>query len=62
MGYSIGLEDFKPIPLVKSLIAELIGTMFLVLIGCGTAASSEDPSSGDRTTVRRKIKLNGKNT
>jgi len=51
MGYSIGLEDFKPIPLVKSLIAELIGTMFLVLIGCGTAASSGDPSGEDRTSI-----------
>jgi len=45
MGYSIGLEDFKPIPLVKSLIAEFLGTMFLVLIGCGTAARTTDQTS-----------------
>ena len=37
MGYSLGLEDLKVIPLLKALLAELVGTMFLVIIGCGTA-------------------------
>jgi len=37
MGYSLGKEDLKPIPLVKSVVAELLGTMFLVVIGCGAA-------------------------
>ena len=39
MGYSVGLEDLKqPISLTKCLVAEFLGTMFLVIIGCGTAS------------------------
>ena len=37
MGYSVGKEDLKVIPLMKSLAAELLGTMLLVIFGCGTA-------------------------
>ena len=37
MGYSLGREDLKVVPLLKSLGAELVGTMFLVIIGCGAA-------------------------
>ena len=37
MGYSVGKEDLKVIPLLKSLAAELLGTMLLVIFGCGTA-------------------------
>ena len=40
MGYSIGLEDLTLFPLLKALIAEFVGTMFLVIIGCGTASTS----------------------
>ena len=48
MGYSIGIEDMKaPVPLIKSLSAEFLGTMFLVIIGFGTAASKD----ADRTSV-----------
>ena len=37
MGYSVGTKDLKVIPLMKSLLAESLGTMLLVIIGCGTA-------------------------
>eukprot|EP00092_Neocalanus_flemingeri_P049794 GFUD01057349.1.p1 GENE.GFUD01057349.1~~GFUD01057349.1.p1 ORF type:complete len:264 (+),score=76.83 GFUD01057349.1:106-897(+) len=37
MGYSLGKEDLKVVPLLKSVVAELVGTMFLVIIGCGAA-------------------------
>ena len=38
MGYSIGTEDLKQrIPLLKSLTAEFLGTMLLVIFGCGAA-------------------------
>merc|ERR1712055_321248 len=38
MGYSIGVEDVKDKgKFLKSLVAEFLGTMFLVLVGCGSA-------------------------
>jgi glycerol uptake facilitator-like aquaporin len=37
MGNSLGKEDQKVVPLMKSAVAELVGTMFLVIIGCGAA-------------------------
>jgi len=37
MGYSLGKEDLKVVPLLKSMVAELVGTMLLVVIGCGAA-------------------------
>jgi len=37
MGYSVGTKDLKVIPLMKSLVAEFLGTMLLVIFGCGTA-------------------------
>ena len=37
MGYSLGKEDLKVVPLLKSILAELLGTMLLVVIGCGAA-------------------------
>ena len=42
MGYSLGIEDLEVVPLLKSLVTELLGTMFLVIIGCGTAMRSPD--------------------
>ena len=43
MGYSVGMEDLKhPIMLTKCLVAEFLGTMFLVIIGCGTASVTTD--------------------
>jgi len=54
MGYSLGKKDLKPVPLIKSLVAEFLGTMFLVIIGCGTASmlnNGKAPAeSGDYTT------------
>ena len=37
MGYSVGKEDLIVKPLMKSLLAEFLGTMLLVIFGCGTA-------------------------
>jgi len=37
MGFSLGKKDMKVVPLLKSTVAELVGTMFLVIIGCGAA-------------------------
>ena len=37
LGYSVGKEDLKLVPLLKSLVAEFLGTMLLVIFGCGTA-------------------------
>ena len=49
MGYSIGLNEFKtPVKLIKSLLAELIGTMFLVMIGCGSAIAGGNNFTGVR--------------
>ena len=50
MGYSVGKEDLKVIPLLKSLLAEFLGTMLLVIFGCGTAMQ-EAGSSGYATKV-----------
>eukprot|EP00092_Neocalanus_flemingeri_P108197 GFUD01138931.1.p1 GENE.GFUD01138931.1~~GFUD01138931.1.p1 ORF type:complete len:256 (+),score=83.33 GFUD01138931.1:109-876(+) len=43
MGYSLGKEDLKLVPLLKSVVAELVGTMFLVIIGCGAAMQWKTP-------------------
>ena len=49
MGYSIGLNEFKtPVKLIKSLVAELIGTTFLVMIGCGSAIAGGNNFTGVR--------------
>jgi glycerol uptake facilitator-like aquaporin len=37
MGNSPEKEDLKVVPLMKCVVAELLGTMFLVIIGCGAA-------------------------
>ena len=55
MGYSIGVEDFQGLkegvlPLMKCLVAEFLGTMLLVIFGCGTAMQ-EAGSSGYVTKV-----------
>ena len=50
MGYSVGTKDLKVIPLLKSLLAEFLGTMLLVIFGCGTAMQ-EAGSSGYVTKV-----------
>ena len=53
MAYSIGLEDIKePVKLTKCVVAEFLGTMFLVIIGCGTA-SVGNPAVADYTTKAR---------
>ena len=50
MGYSVGKEDLIVKPLMKSLLAEFLGTMLLVIFGCGTAMQ-EAGSSGYATKV-----------
>lgn len=50
MGYSVGTKDLKVIPLMKSLVAEFLGTMLLVIFGCGTAMQ-EAGTSGYATKV-----------
>ena len=50
MGYSVGTKDLKVIPLLKSLVAEFMGTMLLVIFGCGTAMQ-EAGSDGYVTKV-----------
>ena len=42
MGYSIGKEDLKVKPLLKCLVAEFLGTMLLVIFGCGAAMLQTD--------------------
>ena len=37
MGFSLGKKDLQVVPLMKSVVAELFGTMLLVIIGCGAA-------------------------
>merc|ERR1711874_932249 len=49
-GYSVGTKDLKVVPLMKSLLAEFLGTMLLVIFGCGTAMQ-EAGSSGYATKV-----------
>ena len=59
MGYSIGLEDIKqPVTLTKCLVAEFLGTMFLVIIGCGTASVT----SSDYTTKARNYRVKDVNS
>ena len=50
MGYSVGTKDLKVIPLLKCLVAEFLGTMLLVIFGCGTAMQ-EAGSDGYVTKV-----------
>jgi len=38
-----GINEVKTIKLVQALIAELLGTMFLVLVGCGSCISGGRP-------------------
>ena len=50
MGYSVRTKDLKVVPLMKSLLAEFLGTMLLVIFGCGTAMQ-EAGTSGYATKV-----------
>jgi len=36
MGYSLGLDTRPNLTFLKALVAELIGTMFLIVVGCGS--------------------------
>ena len=49
MGYSVGTKDLKE-DLLKSLLAEFLGTMLLVIFGCGTAMQ-DDNQPGYETKV-----------
>ena len=48
MGYSVGTKDLKVIPLIKSLVAEFLGTMLLVIFGCGVATQSGAGFGGEK--------------
>ena len=44
MGFAlpyVGLDEVKTIKLINSLVAEILGTMFLVLVGCGSCMIHE---------------------
>ena len=44
----LGIDEFskKKVHVLKSLVAEVIGTLFLVLVGCGSCIKHEE---GDNT-------------
>merc|ERR1712110_1354092 len=42
----VGLDEVKTIKLVNSLVAEILGTMFLVLVGCGSCMIHETGENG----------------
>ena len=49
MGFAIpyvGLDEVKTIKLINSLVAEILGTMFLVLVGCGSCMIHETGTNG----------------
>jgi len=51
MGYSVGKKDLKVIPLTKSLVAEFLGTMLLVIFGCGTAMQVNGDGYGTKVSL-----------
>merc|ERR1712110_333308 len=42
----VGLDEVKTIKLINSLVAEILGTMFLVLVGCGSCMIHETGTNG----------------
>ena len=50
MRYSIGTEDLK-VELVKPLVAEFLGTMLLVIFGCGTAMQVNGDGYGTKVSL-----------
>merc|ERR1711970_164465 len=52
INYSLGLDEVKkPKSLVKALIAEMLGTAFIVIIGCGSAINYRAPVPQDWTQI-----------
>eukprot|EP00090_Calanus_glacialis_P024313 TRINITY_DN37753_c0_g1_i1.p1 TRINITY_DN37753_c0_g1~~TRINITY_DN37753_c0_g1_i1.p1 ORF type:complete len:257 (-),score=60.48 TRINITY_DN37753_c0_g1_i1:128-877(-) len=49
-----GISDFrKPVHLVKSLTAELVGTLVLVFIGCGSCVGGDSSTLSDQANIVR---------
>ena len=42
----VGVDEVKTIKIVNSLVAEILGTMFLVLVGCGSCMIHETGTNG----------------
>ena len=51
MGYSIAGDELTIQDLLKSLLAEMLGTAMLVLVGCGSALNSDWKTPFDVTQV-----------
>ena len=51
MGYSVGKNDLQVKPLLKSLVAEFLGTMLLVIFGCGTAMQVNGDGYGTKVSL-----------
>ena len=50
----LGIDEFskKKLHVLKSLVAEVIGTLFLVLVGCGSCIQHENGTNNELDVVR----------
>ena len=50
----LGLQECRRlVPLVKSLVAELVGTLLLVFVGCGSCVGGSEASLGAQANIVR---------